>query len=449
MKGKKKKLAATAAILLGGSALAGCGASAEATAVNEDGAVIVELWPSSGGAAGRSLDEIIELFNHEHRGEYEVRASYQGDYGDAMAKFTASVQTGDVPGIMQANNVETAFMKDSDVIVPAEELNERYGGYDFGNVAPAIRNYYEMGGTMYAMPTMISHPILYVNNDMLAEAGLGIDDIETTDDLVAASWQIHEEVGAAGFTFPLGGWLMEQSASMNGVELCAPENGTGNRPAGEFTVDDPRIVDLWSDFGELYVAGAAHNPGQDADAATGALVTREVAIQIGSSGGLGNLMADEPDFDWSVHALPRNDDSAGVIPGGNSMWAIGLGHTERELEAAWAFLAFIGSDAMQAKIFDDTGYLPTTVGALDHVDSIDHNQQAILDQLFSLPVNTVTAGCHTGALNNALRDFERAMSKIANGADAKESLARAKEDADEKIETYNERAALTAASRYE
>ena len=445
----KKIGALGAAAAMVAPTLTACGGDADATPVNAEGAVIVELWHASGGAAGQTLEDLVEQFNYEHRGEIEVRAAYQGSYGDAIAKFIASVQTGDLPAIMQANDVQTAFMKDSDVIVPVEELNERYGGYDFDEVAPAVLNYYEMEDTVYSMPAMISQPVMYVNNDLLAEAGLDVSDVETTDGLIESARTIKEKTGSAGFTFHLDGWFMEQAASMLGEELCTPENGTGESPATEFALDNPELVDLWSTYGELYATGEAHNPGKDGAAATGAFTTGEAVVQLGSSGGLGNLMANEPDFDWSVHRLPRDNDRAGAVPGGNSLWAIDLGHNEEEQEAVWEFMKFIGSDENQAKIFRETGYLPTTNGALDLLDGIDSNQEAILDQLHTNPVNTVTAGCHTGALNIARGDYERAMSEIANGADPVTSLDEAKVDADAKIETYNERAALTDSEDYE
>ncbi|CCI83891.1 extracellular solute-binding protein [Corynebacterium otitidis] len=436
----------TGALVLGAALAAGAAGCTQGDAEadrNEEGATVVSLWHSSGGAAGRALDSMVASFNEQHRGEIEVRPVYQGDYNDSMAKFVASVQTGDLPALMQANNVETAFMKDSGVITPVEELNERYGGFDFDGLVSSVRNYYEMDDTMYAMPAMISQPVMYVNDDLLAEAGLDASDFETTEELVESSRKINDELGVAGFTFPLDGWFMEQSASMRGVELCSPGNGVGSERAQRFATGSDPVVDLWDDYEGLYASGAAHNPGIDNEAAAGAFLTGQAAIHIGTSGGFGNLMANEPSFNWSVHRLPRDNDAAGAIPGGNSLWAVALGHDEEVQRAAWEFMSYVGSDEVQAELFRDTGYLPTAEGALEELDDVDDNQKAMLGQLHSNPVNDVTAGCHSGALNSALRDFERAMSSIANGEDAAETLEATTEEADDKIDTYNERAELT------
>ncbi|SDS44539.1 extracellular solute-binding protein [Corynebacterium timonense] len=421
------------------TSLTACGNGGD-TPTNADGAVVVDFWHSSSGAAGQTLQELVDQFNEEHKGEIEILASYQGDYGDSISKFVASVQTGDLPALLQANDVQTRYLKDSGLALPAQDLAEEDESYDFSVLIPAVANYYTMDDKVFSMPAMVSQPALFTNDTLLAEAGVDPESLTTLDGLLDAVEQIHEATGRAGLTFHQSGWYMEQTMSMLGNEFCLPENGVGAEQPTEFDLTNPELVSTWTRIGELYDSGAIHNPGNDGSAATGAFLSQEAAIQMNSSSNYGNVAEANLDWDWSIRSLPRDTAEAGAVPGGNSLWAIAEGTSEEEQAAAWEFMKFIGSDESQMTIFQETGYLPTTSSAAENLTDLTPQHESLLDQLTSTPVNTVTAGCHSGALNDARTSYGEAMSTIANGANADEALQTAKEGADQSITSYNERA---------
>ena len=433
----KKFVALTAATLLTSTTLVACGgAGGGETTKNADGEIVVDFWHSASGAAATTLEEIVSDFNAEHEGEIEVNASYQGSYEDSISKFIASVQTGELPAMLQASDVQTAYLRDSGVITPAQEITD---DYDYGNLVDAVKNYYEFEDKVYSMPFMVSQPAIYTNDDELEQAGVNPDDLKTVEGLLNAAEKIHEKTGHAGLTFHHSGWYMEEFQSSMGNYLCSPENGVSEK-ATEFNLESEDNIALWERIGELYAKGAIHNPGTDGSAATGAFLSNEATIQLNSSGNYGNIQSGNPNFKWSIRSLPRDTDEAGAVPGGNSLWSIKEGHSEETQEAVAEFMKYAGSDDVQKKIFDETGYLPTTTGAGDTLDGLEPQQEALIEQLTSTPENKVTAGCKTGALNAARKSYESAMSSIANGSDAKTALTEAQQGANNEISSYNERA---------
>lgn len=433
----KKVFTLSTATALAAATLVACGGSGGGeTTTNADGEVVVDFWHSASGAAATTLDEIVAEFNDAHQGEYEIQASYQGSYEDAIAKFIASVQTGDLPALLQASDVQTAYLRDAGVAKPAQDFGS---DYDWSNLVDVVANYYTFEDKVYSMPFMVSQPAIYTNDTLLAEAGVTHEDLSTVNGLLDATEKIHEKTGRAGLTFHQSGWFMEQFQAMTDQTMCNPGNGV-DEPATEFNLNSDETLKIWERIGDLYAKGAIHNPGNDGSAATGAFLSDQAAIQLNSSGNYGNISSSNPSFDWSIIALPRDTDEAGAVPGGNSLWAIQEGHSDETQKAVWEFMKYVGSDEVQKKIFEDTGYLPTTNGAAAALGELAPQQQALIGQLENTPSNTVTAGCKSGALNAARNSYQASMSSIANGSDARTAMEEAQQGATAEIQSYNQRA---------
>ena len=410
---------------------------------NSDGEIVVKFWHASGGAAGEVLGNIIEDFNKENEGEIEVQASYQGDYNDTISKFISSVQTGGLPVLLQANELQTAYLRDSGLVTPAADFAEKDPDYSFDQLLPIVSQYYTLDDKVYSMPAMVSQPAMYVNNDLLAEAGVKIEDIDSVDAFLDAVEKVHAETGVAGLTFYHNGWWNEQFAALLGNQFCSPDNGNGEQPADAFNLTEENYVNTWARMGELFASGAIHNPGEDSAAASGAFQSGRVAFQLNSSSGYGDIANADLPFDWSIESMPTSTEDAGAVPGGNSLWIIDEGNSDELQQAAWEFMKYIGSDEIQKKIFIESGYLPTTEGAASSLGETTPQQDSLLEQLENTKVSPVTAGCKSGAMNVARKSYGAAISEIANGKDAAAALEKAQTAANNAIETYNERAKYT------
>lgn len=433
-----KKMAAVLSAVALGMSLVACAEEEGAQATGGDGEIQIEFWHSTAGQAGTTLQSLVDEFNADNEGEIEIVPLYQGNYADSIAKFISSVQTGDLPALYQANEAQVSYLIDADLAVPVQELSERSGSYDFDNLLPAVRSYYTVDGQIHSMPAMVSQPTVFVNKELLDEAGVALEELQTVTGLVDAVEKIHAATGVPGATFHHNAWYVEIFNSALGNETCTPDNGVGPEPATEFNINNDELVEMLGRFGEFYETGALHNPGADGQAATGAFQTGNAAMQLVTSAALSGV-EEAAQFEFVLSPWPQETADAGAVIGGNSLWAIKEGHSEQVQNAAWEFMKFMGSDDVQQRLFKETGYLPTTVRALEGLEELNSRQETLLQQLRETPETVVTAGCHTGALNTARNEYQLALSNIASGADAAQELAAAEEAANRAIAEYESR----------
>ncbi|MFD4957899.1 extracellular solute-binding protein [Microbacterium sp. NPDC058389] len=441
---KSTRLAVTSTVLTLATAavLTGCSAGGS-TPTKTAGPVTLTFWHSAEGATAETLDAIVKDFNESNDDQITIEATYQGKYDDTVAKLSASVQAGDLPDLVQINDVNTAFMVDSGLVAPAEQLVADAGvSYSFDALVPAVANYYTVNDTIYSMPFQASQPAVFVRDDVLAATGETADTFPTTvDGLAEWAERAKAATGKAGLTFHLNPWWFEELTAGAGIEYCTPDNGRGGDPADAFTTADDAQIDQWTTLQGLFADGAALNIGTDFAAGVNALAAGEAGAFFSSSGALGTVTS-AMTTDWSVVPFPTDSKKGGVAPGGNSVFAINESLDSDDKKAAAAeFLAYLGSDDVQEQIFTATGFLPTTEPALEAVKpEADPRQTALLDQLANTPDTVPAAGCLSGALQAVRGELTPAIEKIVQGADVASTLGAVQDAATDLVADYNERA---------
>ena len=430
-------IAAASAIVL-----TGCSAG-ETSPVESAGPVTLSFWHSAEGATAETLDAIVQDFNESNDDQITIEATYQGKYDDTVAKLSASVQAGDLPHLVQINDVNTAFMVDSGLVAPAEQLlNDTGVDYSFDGLVPAVANYYTVDGTIYSMPFQASQPAVFVRDDVLAATSTTAESFPTTvEGLAEWAEKARAATGKAGLTFHLNPWWFEELTGGAGIEYCTPDNGRGDTAADAFTIADKAQVDQWTTLQTLFADGSALNIGTDFAAGVNALAAGEAGAFFSSSGALGTVTS-AMTTDWSIVPFPTDSEDGGVIPGGNSVFVINESlDSDAKKAAAAEFLAYLGSDAVQEQIFTATGFLPTTGTALDAVKAnADPRQTALLDQLSNTPDTVASAGCLSGALQAVRGELTPAIEKIVQGADVESTLTEVQDAAKDLVADYNARA---------
>jgi sn-glycerol 3-phosphate transport system substrate-binding protein len=440
---RPKRLAITSVALAIGTALTLSGCVADGAPEESSGPVTLTFWHSADGATAEVVDTIVKEFNDAHDGQITVNATYQGKYDDTVAKLSASVQAGDLPDLVQINDVNTAFMIDSGLVAPAEQLlKDAAVDYDFGTLVPAVSNYYTVDGALSSMPFQVSQPAVFVRDDVLAATGTTPENFPTTvSGLTKWAEEAKAATGKAGLTFHINPWWFEELTAGAGIEYCNPDNGRGGDTVDEFTTADDIQVEQWTALQQLFADGAALNVGTDFSAGVNALSAGEAGAFFSSSGALGTVTS-AMTTDWSVVPFPVEGDEGGVAPGGNSVFALKDSlSSDAEKAAAAEFLAYLGSDEVQEQSFAATGFLPTTDAALAASKSnADAHQTALLDQLANTSDSVAAAGCLSGALQAVRGELTPALEKIVQGDDVKSTLTAVHDSATGLVADYNERA---------
>ena len=453
-----KKLLPTVAIGVLAFTLAGCAGTTAPTSTqsdapgpealkNADGVTEISLWHGFGGVGGEAVDSFVAKFNTEHEGEIKVTSSYQGTYADLLAKYTAGLRDDSIPTVLLAGDVASGYLSDVQRSISPEAMAKANpDALDLDELRAASANYYTVGGELAAVPIATSKPVLWVNKDMLAEAGIPADvDLSTLDDVADVARQITAATGKPGLVEPFDGWWFEQLTAGSGNVYCTPENGRGSDGrATAVNLSDPDQVDAIQTVADLYTDGVGLDVGIDGNAAVTAFTGSQVAMMFQSSGALGGIKTGAT-FDYEALAYPISGDEeeAGSVVGGSAMWLSSLG-TDAETVAGWELESYLASAEVQEEWSHITGYIAvnsTVDNSTTQQAYLKENpiQQVFLDQLENTPAVPATAGCLSGAMTAIRSAVVTQMQSAFTGAiSVEDGLKAAETEANKAIDQYIE-----------
>ena len=328
----------------------------------------IQFWHAMSNRLNELLDEQVAKFN-ESQDEHTVVATNKGNYSEALNAGIAAFRAGEQPTLLQVFEVGTATMMNAEgAIKPVHELMAETGAeFDPSAYLAAVAGYYTTTeGDMLSLPYNSSTPVLYVNDDALAEAGAADMPLETWDDVGAVLAKLEESGVDCPMTTAWQSWIhLENLSAYHDVPFASQENGfagvdTELELDGETQVRHVGTLGEWAADGRFVYAGRRNEGGARFRSGECALFTE-------SSAGYAGVAA-EAEFDFSIHPLPHYDDVEGApqntIIGGASIWVM-AGEDDEEYEAAAAFLSFLSTPDIQAQWHQDTGYLPITTAAYE------------------------------------------------------------------------------------
>ena len=258
------------------------------------------------------------------------------------------------------------FAKDG-VLVELDQFIKKDKSFDLNDYIPGLiaDGYYE--GKLYAMPVLRSTPLLYVNGDMLAEAGLPRRAPKTWDEFREFSKKV-TKYNAAGEPIQLGaGFTMGQTSAhwyfQGGVYAFG-----GQVSDDDFNIhltEDPaiKLATLWQDMVFKDRTAMPSNSHDD-------LLNRKVAMVFGSTGSMGNLLS-RADFDVIPAFMPGQVQN--LVPVGGSVLAM-TSTDKRRQEAAWEFLKFMTSAEANSHLVIKTGYMPVSKSSMEYPDTVAYFQ---------------------------------------------------------------------------
>jgi sn-glycerol 3-phosphate transport system substrate-binding protein len=334
------------------------GDDATTTAAGGDAAsgdvVEVEFWHAMAEDLGAVVDELVNQYNSSQDAVH-VNATFQGSYDDTFNAFTAGLQAGTAPNIVQNFDLASQTMIDTGSLLPAYTLMAEGEADKF---IPAARDYYSDENGMVGLAFNSSTPIVYYNADKFTEAGVAepAKDWTFTDFMAAC-----EALEAAGtefcVTFGTVGWYFEQILANSGGLYFDNDNGrTGRATEARFNeatgvevfgfltgliADEhaPNLGNTWSDTDSVFLAGDA------------AMIFDSTSDAFG--------FQENADFEVKTAYIPHTDSSErnGVVIGGAALWLIDSEDDAADA-ASWDFMNFMTQEAPQVVWHTQTGYFP-------------------------------------------------------------------------------------------
>lgn len=297
-----------------------------------------------------------------------INVAYQGAYADLRTKVQTEVAAGAGPDVAVMLTTDLfSFIEDDSIVRIQDLVDQMEDGEAFvENFFPAfLTNALDEEGALWSVPFQRSTPVLYYNKDLFREVGLDPEvaprnETELIEFAKTLTTPDRWGVWVPSDGFPI--WLFTSEAIAEGQNLtdADPCKVSFNTEAVQKGLNDwlalssehavmPSGLLSWGDAPSLFTAGST-------------------AMIVHTTGSLTRIL-NEATFEVGVGFVPfgpANEEGVGYgVPTGGGNMYIFKNSTPEEQEAAWLWIQFLASDAIQADWGSRTGYVAATKGAWD------------------------------------------------------------------------------------
>ncbi len=336
-------LAATTALTL-----ASCGFSNDGGGGEGGGTSLDLLVPSYSDNTKSLWEGVIEGFEEENP-DIDVNLEVQS-WDNLETVIATKIQGGEAPDIYNGGPF-ASFAADG-LLYPAEEVVSPEVFADFQESFIANE---QLEGTTYALPLIASARALFVNNELLEQAGVTEPPTDWDSLLDAATKVSALGNGIAGYGMPLGS---EEAQAEAAVWLLGGGGTFGDE--SEITIDDPSNLPGAEQIKAMIDAGATQaDPGStDRSPLMDIFVQGKIGMQVGLPPTVGQIEENNPDLDYSIVPIPTRDGSPFTLGVADQLMAFENDGDKQEAITAFFDYFFTGdvySDWVKAE-----GFLPTT-----------------------------------------------------------------------------------------
>ena len=409
----------------------------------------ITWWHAMTGVNGDAINKIVAGFNSSQT-DIKVEAVFQGSYDDLLAKLNTAIASNAAPALVQVYDIGQRYMYDSGQVVPMQAFIDR-DKFDTSDFEPAVINYYKFQDKLQSMPFNASSAMLLYNKDAFKAAGLDPEKPPATFSEIADAAKKLTKKDASGQTTQYGfgpsiyGWLFEQLMATSGALYGDNGNGRDNRATKVVynSAEGKAILDWWKAGVD---GGYFLNPGIDNAGATNAFNAGKTAMYIESTATLrGSINAIAGKFQVGTGLYPRPDNkpaTGGNIIGGASLYIMKSRPAE-EQQAAWEFIKYAMTPAIQAQWNLDTGYYPVVKAAYNEQASKDWATKypqflTAINEIRDSPQNRATNGAVLGVMPQARQRTQKMIESVLLGqATSQAALEAAVTEINAAIDKYN------------
>lgn len=309
---------------------------------------------------GKTVDELVKKFN-ESQDEIEVVATFNPDmYKGLMQNMQAAVAGGNTPDVVQIGWAFVDYFSENfeyntpqSIIDQFDAENKTYLEDNFlENVLDLAVN---KDGELVGLPYSISNPVLYINKDLLKEAGLDENGPKTWEEVREFAKTVKEQTGKYGFYLqqPADNWATQALLESNGAKFIEDGKAAFASPEGI------EAYKLWADM---------VNEDQTAvnlpwDQGVQSFIQGEVAMLFTTIAQRTNVQSNAQ-FDVATITAPSWGDKEIRIPAGGAMLVL-TSQDDAKKEATWKFMKFLYENENVLAWTEGTGYVPSTATVKD------------------------------------------------------------------------------------
>ena len=401
-----------AMVAVTGLVLAGCAAGPAGSGGDTS---ITLLVPSYSDNTKGLWEDVIAGFEKEHT-DVTVKLEVQS-WDNINDVVTTQIQAGKAPDIM--NGGPFAGFAADELLYPVEDVTSPDTLADFQQ---SFVDTSSVDGVQYGAPLIASARALFVNNALLADAG--VDAPPTTwDELLEAAIKVSAlGNGIAGYGMPLG----SEEAQAEAAAWFFGAGGTFG-DADEITIDGvPENLDAVTFMQKMIDEGATQADAGSTDRSPlmDIFVQGKIGMQIGLPPTVGQIAEGNPDLDYSIVGIPTEDGSPVTLGVADHLMAFDNGDDAKK-EAITAFFDYFFSADVYTTWVQAEGFLPTTTSGSEALSG----EEALKPFLDLLPDAQFypTTNPKWDATNAA---FKSLLGQIAQGKDPAAVLAEIQATAD-------------------
>lgn len=322
------------------------------------GKTVIEYWHCNAETqGGLVVDELVKQFN-ESNDHIQVVAKYNPDmYKGLMQNLQAEAAAGNSPALVQIGWAFLDYFSNNFSYVSPQEAIDKFDKEDAGFLQDKfLPNVLELAvnseGSQVGIPYSLSNPVLYINKDILREAGLPEDGPTTWQEVSEFAKTVKEKTGKYGFYMqePADFWAQQGLIESSGAKMLTI-NAEGKKEAAFATEDGIEAMQLMADM--VKDQTALHISWEEGcqsfiDGNCAMLYTtiaRRASVQKGAQ------------FDAATVKSPLWNDKERMVPAGGCFLAI-TAQGDDQVKAAWEFEKFLYSVESMAAWTEGTGYVP-------------------------------------------------------------------------------------------
>ena len=346
-KSRRYGAAAVAAVATLSLASCGFGGSGGDSGGGDDASTLDLLVPSYSDATKGLWEDVIDGFTKDNP---DITVNLEVQSWDNLEKvISTKVQAGEAPDIY--NGGPFAGFVEDELLYPVEEVvsDDVYSDFQDSFLANA-----EVDGTAYALPMIASARALFVNNDLLAQAG--VEAPTDWDSLLDAATKVSGlGGGVAGYGMPLGS---EEAQAEAAVWLWGGGGSFGD--ASEITIDTPENLVGAEQIKKMIDAGATQaDPGStQRSPLMDIFIQGKIGMQVGLPPTVGQIADNNPDLDYSIVPIPTKDGSPFTLGVMDQLMA--FENDGDKQEAITKFLDYFYSPEVYVPWVQAEGFLPVT-----------------------------------------------------------------------------------------
>lgn len=345
--------------------LSGCSSDNPSSAADGKKTVIEYWHVNAQTQGGQAVDELVKDFNAQSK-DVKVVAKFNPDmYKGLMQNLQSEKAAGKSPALIQVGWAFLDYFSNNFSYMSPEDAIQKFDPKDKDflkdNFLPNVLDLAKTSdGKQLGIPYSLSTPVLFLNKDLLKQAGLSENGPQTWQEARQFANTVKKKTGKYGLYVqePADTWAQQSLMMSNGAEIIK------NGKAAFDSAEGREAYQLYADM-VVKDKSALHVPW---DQGVNAFINGKVAMMYTTIAQMSNVKKGAK-FNVAAVPSPPFTGKPVKIPAGGSFLAI-TAQSEAQQKAAWEFEKYLYSVPSMAKWTEATGYVPPRKDVADSKEGL-------------------------------------------------------------------------------